>query len=451
MEYDNGVFTEKNLGKLLFKFSLPATISFLVAQLYNLIDTFFVGNSVGVNGLGALTIAYPIQSMYIAIGMLVSVGGATLLSRSYGEQDEKMTIKSITNSLTLIIILNIILTVLIFLFMEPLLKFIGASVVVMPYAKTYVSVIAAGSIFLCLSLAIPQFITALGDAKASLRCTLIGAITNTILDYIFVVIFNYGVLGAAIATIIAQMFSTIYAIRCFIKISGHIKLDFKSLSIDKFVYYTITTIGFSAFMIDFSESVTSLVLNKVLSNSGGDVALVVAGIVMKINLFMYIPIIGVSAGMQPIAAYNYGADNYKNLKEVTYKALKSLIITSFIFWVIMLSFSRQVVSLFIKDPLVIIETAKAFKICMAFYPTIGVYFIAIYYFQAIGNARTSFFLAIFKQIMIFIPMLFVLKDFLGFGITGVWLTFPISDIIASILSIIYIKYSLDKIGIPVLT
>jgi putative MATE family efflux protein len=410
-----------------------------------MVDTIFVGRVVGGNGIGALVVIFPIQRIIVALSLMIAIGSSTALARSNGEKDYEMSGKIIKNGFTLSFLIMIPMTLLTYIFRDQILLMLGTSKNILPYAHDYLSLVIFGSTFLCLTIFISNIMIALGNRKVSLISTSIGAILNIIIDYILVVKMSMGVKGAAIATSVSQIVGFIYAYYYFRKIKKDFNIS-SGFQLNKGIWSSIVLVGFSAFIVEAEDGILMAVLNNLLLNHVGDTGIIVLGVISKVYMFMFITILGISSAMQPIAAYNLGAENYKRLRNIVRKTAIYSFITSTILWVGGLVFTEQLISIFVKEKDIILESVKAFRIMIAAFPLISIYYMSIYYFQALGKARKSFLVAIFRQLIIMLPLAIIMVKVLNLGAMGVWISYPISDVIASVTSYILIKdegYKLD--------
>lgn len=434
----NVQFTTENISKLVLRFSIPVIISLLVAEMYNMVDSLFVGRVVGAKGIAALTIAFPVQRLFQAISLLVAIGASTAVARSSGENNYSKIKKIVPNAFIILISMILFLILGMFIFKDSIIMKLGCSEAIFPYANTYISIILIGVLFQGLTFLISYILTSFGDTKIILLSTSIGAMFNIVLDYIAVVILNYGVGGAAFATVVSQIIAFIYALIKFIHIKNKMNLKLTG-KLDKSISKAIVFVGFSTFVIEISDAVVAVILNKILVQMGGDAAIIAVGLISRISMFLFINIIGISSAMQPIAAYNYGAEMYNRVKEIVKFSVKLVTISSVILWGLTMIFTKQLISVFVNDMDIINYTTGAFRVVVALLPCIGIYYVTIYYYQARGMAKTSFLLSIFRQIVVFIPLLYIMVYGFGLGIMGAWIAYPISDVISLIISIIYIK------------
>lgn len=436
MGVNDNIFESNNIGKTLFKLAVPLVLSLLVAELYNLVDTIFVGRYVGPNAIGALTIAFPIQRLLISVGILIAVGTSTFISRSLGERNYNNVKKGILNSISLTIVAIIAISILIYIFRKPIIYKLGANDILYPLAEEYISIILLGALFQSLTVVFSYILTSLGNTKIGLYANMIGAMINLIIDFVLVANFNIGIRGAAIATSLSQLLGFVYAYYAFKKVQKNLNFKF-SFTLNLSLLWIIVSVGFSSFIVEFSDAINAGLLNNLLHASGGDEAVIIIGVVTKLSMFMYITIIGISIAMQPIIAYNYGAGNYIKMKKALKVAIIAVMGTSIIFWLGFLVFATPIIGFFLKEQALLPRAVKAFRLCISLLPSVGIYYITIYYHQALGESTKSFLLSIYRQIIVFIPIAILLIGKLG--VLGAWIAYPLSDIISAVTSIYFIK------------
>lgn len=442
------LFGEEKIGKLLLKFSIPIIISLLVSELYNMVDTVFVGRNVGGNGIGALVVVFPIQRIIIALSMMIAIGTSTELSRSNGEQNKEKSIEVMKNGFSLSLILMIGITVIVSLFSEIILRNLGARDQILIYAKEYLGIIIFGSTFLSLTMFISKVLITFGNSRVSIISTSIGATINVIIDFILVYKLNMGVKGAAIATTTSQIIGFIYAYYHYAKIKKQHNMPM-GIKLDRRVFIPIILVGLSAFIIEAEDGILMAVLNNLLSNTVGDDGIIVFGVISKVYMFLFVAMFGIASAMQPIAAYNIGAKDYKRLKSVMEKTRRYALITSVIMWGLGLIFAPQLMSIFVKDERIIQQSVIAFRIMISAFPTISIYYLSIFYFQAQGKAKKSIMVSILRQLIIMLPLSIILVKVLDLGAMGVWLSYPISDVLASLASYILVKEESRELRIKV--
>ncbi|MGD8778724.1 MAG: MATE family efflux transporter [Ignavibacteria bacterium] len=430
---------ENNINKLLLKLSMPAIIGMLVMSLYNVVDTIFVGQGVGTNGIGGVAIVFPLQMIAGAIGLMLGVGGASLLSRSLGENNIDKANKTLGNVLSSTIIINLVLTVIGYIFVDELLLLFGVTDKLLPYAKGYLLIILAGLTFQSLSMALNNLVRAEGHAQAAMLTMVIPAVVNIILDAVFIFGFNTGVKGAAFATIISQVIGTILLITFYLSERSELKIQFNKPELDLNIFKEIFLIGISVFIQHTAMSLLVVLINRKLGEYGGNIYIAVYGVVIKLVMLLFTPIIGIAQGLQPIVGFNYGSGNLTKMK----KSLKLATIYSTIFALlgtaVVLLFPAIIIRIFSDDPELISKSKYALKFLLLAFPTVGFQVMGTTLFQATGKAYQTFLLSISRQILFLIPLIMLLPNF--FQLTGVWISFPIADIMAAMLTfLMIIKY-----------
>lgn len=444
MEDKSNIFGTEKIGRLLFKFSVPIILSMLISELYSMVDTMFVGNHVGGDGIAALVLVFPIQRIIIALSMMIALGTSTAFSRSNGKKDKEKSREIVNNGFSLALTIMIVLTLLVYIFRKKILLFLGASNNTLPYALDYLSIIIFGSTFLSLTIFISNIILSLGNNKVSIVSNSIGAITNIIVDYLLVVKLGMGVKGAAIATTTSQIIGFMYAYYNYLKIKKQHDIP-TGFHLNKSIIIPILLVGISAFIVEAEDGIVIGALNNLLLSASGDKGIVILGVITKIYMFLFVTMFGIASAMQPIAAYNVGAKNYRRLKEIMKKTILYSIIASGIMWLLSILFAEQFISLFVNDSSIIKDSVIAFKIMVSVFPVISIYYVSIFYYQALGKARASVFVSVFRQVIIMIPVAFILMKFFNLGSLGAWLSYPISDLLSCILSSYLMKKEMNAL------
>lgn len=442
------LFGEEKIGKLLLRFSIPIIAAFLVSELYNMVDTIFIGRTVGGTGIGALVVVFPIQRIIIALSVMIAIGTSTALSRANGQKNLEEGSKAIKNGFTFATVLMITITGIVFIFSEKILRALGATGEILKYGKEYLTIIIFGSTFLSLTIFIAKIMISFGNSRVSITSTSIGAIFNIILDIILVVNFKMGVKGAAIATAVSQLIGFLYAYYCYSRIRKANNIS-KGFELDIKAIFPILLIGISAFIIEAEDGILMAVLNNLLGRTVGESGIIVFGVISKVYMFLFIAMFGIASAMQPIAAYNIGAKNYKRIKTVMEETRKYSFITSVIMWAIGIIFAPQLMSIFVRDKEVIYESARAFRIMISAFPMISIYYISIFYFQAQGEAKKSIMISLLRQLIIMMPLSIVLVKSFDLGAMGVWLAYPISDVLSCIVAYILIKKEGTRLNIKI--
>lgn len=435
--------TEK-IPKLLLKFSLPAIVGLLVSALYNIVDSIFVGRGVGDLGLAAVTVCFPIITTFLAFTMLIGMGATALISIRLGEKNESEAENIIGNALTLFLVIGISLTVVGLIFLEPILILFGASADILPFATDYMRIILLGNVLFTIGTGMNNFIRAEGNPKMAMKTMLIGTVTNIILDYIFIFIFNWGIKGGALATIIAYGVTSTWVLHYFFSGKSMLKVRRENLKLKKLLVKGVVLVGVPTFALQVTGSIQQLILNRQLASFGGDLALASVGIIMSVTTFLVMPAMGISQGAQPILGYNYGAKNLARVKEtlkLTIFAATAIITVGFIISKI---FPAQIAGLFNTNPVLIEQTVYTMDIFFKFIPLVGMQMISASYFQAVGKPNQATLLGLSRQVFIFIPVLFILPHF--WGLAGVWWSSPASDIGAFVLTGIWLWVEIRQLN-----
>lgn len=435
-----------SVGKLLLKFSIPAIIGMIVNALYNIVDRIFIGQipgGVGELALSGVTVTFPISTVIMAFGMLVGIGSAALISIRLGQQKKDEAEKILGNALILVIIILVALAIITFPFLDKLLVAFGASEKILPYAKEYIQIIIAGGVIQNIGFGLNAAIRSEGNPKIAMLTMLLGAITNTVLDPIFIFVFDMGVAGAAIATVIAQLASTIWVLYHFTKGKSTLKLRKENFKLDKEIIKSIFAIGMSPFFMQLAASLVGVISNKALLTHGGDFAIGAMGVISSVAMMCLMPVFGINQGSQPIIGYNYGAKNYKRVKKAWMLAvIVAVAITTTGFLVVELA-APSIIRIFNSNADLVSIGTHGIRIYLSMLPVIGFQVISTNYFQAVGKAKISMFLSLVRQVIVLIPLLLILPPI--FGLNGVWISGPTSDAVASIITVFFVMRELKEL------
>lgn len=434
----------KNILLLLIEFSLPAMIGMLVNAIYNIVDRMFIGNSpdLGSVGLAGISICYPVTLILMAISLMVGMGGATRFSIFLGRGDREKAGKYIGNALTITVIFGLVFMIFGNIFLEPLLKVLGASQTVLPYAKQYLSIILFGAVFQCVAMAGNNFSRAQGNPKNAMISQMLGAGFNILFDYILIMIFHMGMTGAALATIGGQCLSAIWQLTFLFGKRTIIPINRELLKL-KMVYVTdIIKTGIPAFLMQISNSVLNIILNSTLVKYGGDVALSAIGIVTSVQTLLLMPITGLMQGQQPLISYNYGARKMQRVKEtIRYAAIGATIISVVGFLAVQL-LTKNIVYMFNDEKEVVSLCCKALHIWFMLLPVIGCQIMCANYFQAVGKIKISSILNLLRQVIILIPSILILSQL--FGLFGIFYAVPLADGMAFVITMILFLKAIKK-------
>ncbi len=437
----------KPVGRLLFQLALPAIAAQIINVLYNVVDRMYIGHiqDIGAMALTGVGVTMPVIMAVSAFAYLISMGGSPRASIMMGKQDYDKAEEILGNCAMTLIIISITLTIILLLFSRPLLMIFGASEKTIIYALRYLRIYSIGTIFVQLALGLNTFITAQGKAKTSMFTVLIGAITNIILDPIFIFVFHMDVRGAALATIISQAISCIWILSFMTSKRTILKLKFKNLRISPSVILPCLALGFSPFIMQFTESVLFVSFNTSLLKYGGDLAVGAMTILSSIMQFSFLPIMGLTQGAQPIISYNYGANNLDRVKNTFKILLISCVSFSTLMWVISEFFPYLFVRIFTSDEELINYSIWALRIYMASSLIFGAQTACQQTFVALGNAKISAFLAILRKVILLIPLIFILPIFLEDKVFAVLLAEPIADFLAVCTTVTMFTISFKKL------
>lgn len=420
------------IGKLLFKLALPTVVAQLINMLYNIVDRIYIGH-MPVDGSLALTgvgVCMPIIMIISAFAALISSGGAPRASIHMGKGDNEAAEKILGGCFTLQLAISAILTAVLLIWNEDLLLMFGASGNTIGYATDYMNIYAIGTVFVQLTLGMGAFITAQGFAKVGMMTVLIGAVSNIILDPIFIFGFHMGVKGAALATIVSQAISCVWVISFLRGKKTYLSLQKKNMRIDGKLVFPCVALGLSAFIMQSSESVISVCFNSSLLKYGGDIAVGAMTILTSVMQFAMLPMQGIAQGAQPISSYNYGAKNADRVKKTFKLLLTSCIVYSFVIWGAIMLFPEVFAGIFTPNRSLIDFTAKALRIYCGVMCIFGIQIACQMTFVSTGNAPCSIIVAIVRKFVLLLPFIYLMPNLVQDKTIGVYLAEPVADIIA---------------------
>ncbi|MFZ5944491.1 MAG: MATE family efflux transporter [Bacillota bacterium] len=439
---------EKSIISLLIKFSIPAIIGTLVNALYNVVDRIFIGNGVGSLGIAGLTIGFPIMMISMASAMLIGIGTTSLISLKLGEGQKDEAERIMGNGIMGLILISLTLSIVSIAFLTPLLKLFGATETILPYSRDYMQIILLGNVLMAIGFGMNNFIRAEGNPKIAMYTMLIGAIINIILDPIFIFVFNWGIKGAAFATIIAQGFSAVWVLYYFLAGQSVLKIKKVNLRFKKQIMMKILAIGSAPFAMQIAASVLNLVLNNSLRVYGGETAIAGIGIVFSLMMLLVMPVIGISQGVQPIIGYNYGAKEFTRVKEALKIAIYAATSIAVIAFIITRLYPEHLVALFAPDDADVINFGgKAIRLFLLMLPVVGFQMVGANYFQAIGKPKSAMLLTLSRQVLLLIPLLLILPRF--YGLDGILYAGPLADFGAALLTFFWLTKEFRILSRPV--
>ncbi len=432
----------KPVGKLLVQYAIPAVIAMTASSLYNIIDRIFIGQVVGPLAISGLAITFPFMNLSAAFGAAIGVGSSTSISIKLGQKDFKTAENILGNTVTLNILISLIYGMLSLIFLDPILRFFGASDATLPYARDFMQIILAGNVITYMYFGMNALLRSSGKPKHAMYATMFTVAMNILLDSIFILWFKWGIRGAASATMISQTCAMIWQLTLFNdkKELLHFKRGIYRLKLD--LVKLIVGIGISPFLINACASIVVIFMNNQFVKYGGDLAVGAYGIANSIGVVFVLFVMGINQGMQPIAGYNYGAMQLDRVMKVLYLSMIAGFFVMSIGWAIAMFLPYQTVSLFTTDPTLINFAVKGVRIDMLLYPLVGLQIVITNFFQCIGKVKVSIFLSLSRQLIFLLPLLFVLPPI--FGITGVWATLPASDFIAVFVALAILAYNIKK-------
>ena len=436
------------IGQLLKRFAIPSIIAMLVGSLYNMVDQLFIGNFVGALGNGATNIQFPLSILNVSIALLCGIGAASTFNLAMGRGDTEEAGYYIGNAVSIMIIGGLVLALITELFLEPILIACGATENILPYAIEYSRICALGFPFFILSGGGSHLVRADGSPNVTMAINLVGAIVNTILDFLFVAVFGWGMTGAAVATIIGQYIAGIMVLVYLTKFKT-IKLEKKHFKIKPKMVGAIFSLGTAPFINQIAMMIVQIVMNHVMgfygarSIYGSDIPITCAGIISKVNGICFSFVIGISQGLQPIISFNYGAQNYKRVKDAYHLALKLAAVITTISWLCFQLFPRQIVSIFGSGSELYFDFCTKyfriflFGICTAFLQPLSSNF-----FTAIGKPYKGIFMSLTRQVLFLTPLIICLP--LIFGFNGVLFAGPIADILSFTICLILVRREFNR-------
>lgn len=428
------VLDTDRIGPLLFKLTMPAFFGMLVQTLYNVVNTIFLGHAVGPLAIAGTTIVFPIQMIIMGIGMMVGMGGTSLISRFLGSGQNEKAERTLGNGLTMIVILSVVITAVLLLNVNGFLRLIGASDDVLPYARPYLVIIIAGTLFNLIGMALLNFIRAEGNARVPMIANFLGAGINFVLDWIFIIGMDMGVVGAALGTVIAQFIAFFYLAYFYSSRSSYLKFHTSNLRLDFSILKPMFTIGISSFVQTIAGSASAMFLMNMVISYGGDIYLSAFGIIQRVMMFATMPAMVIGQGVQPILGYNYGAKRYTlAIKAFKMAAVYSTILSTVAF-LVLIFIPEPVIRIFTSDAATIEAGAHASRLVFWSMPIMGFVMLGTNSFISIGKAVQAFITAIARPALFMIPSVLILPRF--FELNGVFLAFPTSDAFTLIMTIL---------------
>ena len=423
----------KPVGKLLAQYALPAIIAMTAASLYNIIDRVFIGQVVGPMAISGLAITFPFMILAAAFGAAIGVGAATTISVKLGQKDYESAENTLGNTITLNLIIGLAFGGICLLFLDPILRFFGASDATLPYARDFMQIILAGNVFSHMYFGMNAVLRAASKPRMAMFATIFTVAVNILLDAVFILWWHWGIKGAAFATVISQVLALCWQMKLFANKNELLHLKRGIYKLKANLVRNIISIGISPFLMNACACVIVIFINNQLVKFGGDIAVGAYGIANSIAMIFIMFVIGLNQGMQPIAGYNYGAQQYGRMMRVVKLSIITAVCIMLTGWSLAMFAPYHCARMFTTDPELIKGSIKAIHIIMMMFPLIGSQMVITNFFQCIGKVKISIFLSLSRQLLFLLPLLAILPNF--YGIDGVWASMPTSDFIAVVVAV----------------
>jgi len=435
----------ESIPKLIWKYFLPAFAGVIINSLYNIVDRIYIGQGVGSLALAGLSAIFPIMIIMMAFGMMVGMGAGVRISLNLGKKDFDRAEKVLGNAFVLMIIVSGLITAIGFAISDPLLSFFGINAETYGYAKEYLNIILAGAVFNVVGYALNNLIRSEGSAKIAMVSMLLSAGVNIVLDWLFIMKWDMGVKGAAYATVISQIVLCVWVIAHFKSTRSVIKLHFRNMALKKDIIWYIVTIGFAPFSMQLASSAVFGIYNFQLIKHGNDLAVGALGVIMSVTMLIVMTILAINMAIQPIIGFNFGAKIYKRVKHTLIIAITAATVFSIFGFIVSEIFPKQIILLFNNDDKELLTIGvQGLKLFLMALPLIGFQIIIGNYYQSIGKAGLASILSLLRQVIVLIPCLFILPEYLG--LKGVWLSAPIADTISALITVYFVIHEIKKLN-----
>ncbi len=420
------------IGKLLMQYAIPAIIAMTASSIYNMVDSIFFGQGVGPLAISGLAITFPFMNLGAAFGAMVGVGASTLISVKLGQRDYGTAQTVLGNVITLNLIIGIAFSIITLMFLNPILYFFGASADTIGYARDYMLIILAGNVFSHMYFGLNAVLRASGHPQKAMYATINTVVINTLLDPLFIYVFDWGIRGAAIATIIAQVISLVWQFKILTDKNELLHLRRGIYHLQSKIVKNIIAIGLSPFCMNVASCFIVIFINKGLKEYDGDLAIGAYGIVNRLVFICVMIVMGITQGMQPIAGYNFGAQQFDRVTRVLKLSIYGATAMTTLTFLVGELLPDVAVRLFTTDEGLMSRAAEGFRIVVLIFPIVGFQMVTSNFFQSIGMANKAIFLSLTRQLLFLLPCLIILPTFMGAA--GIWWSMPISDLIASLVA-----------------
>ena len=434
----------ERIGKLLMQYAIPAIIAMTASSLYNMVDSIFIGHGVGPLAISGLAITFPLMNLAAAFGSLVGVGASTLVSVRLGQKDYDTAQHILGNVITLNLIIGIGFTILTLLFLDPILYFFGASADTISYARDYMYIILLGNVVTHMYLGLNALLRASGHPQKAMIATITTVIINTLLDPIFIYIFKWGIEGAAIATILAQIISLTWQFKTFTNKNELLHLRHGIYKLRGSIVKNTIAIGMSPFLMNVCACAIVIIINNSLQNYGGDMAIGAYGIINRLLTLYVMIVLGLTMGMQPIVGYNFGAQKIDRVKQTLRLGIISGVVITSSGFIICEFFPHAVSALFTDSDELIDLAVDGIRLAVLMFPFVGAQIVIGNFFQSIGKAKISIFLSLTRQLLYLLPCLLLFPNW--WGLEGIWISMPVSDALAFITAVVSLMIYIKKVS-----
>lgn len=432
----------EDIQKLLVRYALPAIVAMTAASLYNMMDSIFIGNGVGTLAIAGLAVTFPFINLAAAFGSLVGAGAATLVSVKMGQKDLKSAEAVLGNVLMLNVVIGLVFMFVCLAFLDQILYFFGASEETLPYARDYMEVILYGNLITHIYMGLNEVMRASGYPQRAMGTTLFAVAINGVLNALFIFVLDMGIRGAALGTICSQFLALVALLIHFSSKKSFIRFRRDMFAIRWHIIFGILTIGMSPFLMNLCSCLVVMLVNVGLKGHGGDMYIGAYGIVNRVGFLFVMIVMGLTRGMQPIVGYNYGARQIdRMIKTLRYTIWYGVIITAVGFLICQI-IPQTIIRLFTMDEELVRLAEHGMRLIMLVFPLVGFQMVAGNFFQSIGMAGKAIFLSLTRQLIFLIPCLFFLPDY--FGADGVWISFPIADVVSTLTSACMLSWQLKK-------
>ena len=432
----------ERIPKLLKQYAVPAIIAMTASSLYNMVDAIFIGHGVGPYAISGLALTFPFMNLAAAFGTLVGVGASTMASMLLGQKNYDIARKVLGNVVVLNFIIGLLFTIVALVFLDPILYFFGASENTISYAREYMQIILAGNVITHVYFGLNSLLRSAGHPKKAMAATIMTVLLNAILDPLFIFTFDMGIRGAAVATILAQVVALVLVVVWFCDKRELIHFERGIFRLERRIVKDSIVIGLAPFLMNFVACFVVIIINMRLKTYGGDLAIGAYGIVNRISFVFIMIVSGLTQGMQPIAGYNYGARQMSRVYEVLKKTLLYATVVLTAGFLIGELCPGLVVAIFTDDPELMEKSIKGMRLVVGMFPLVSLSMVIGNFFQSIGQPKQAIFLSLSRQVVFLIPSLWILPMF--FDIAGVWVSFMVSDFLASVVAVILLLNFIKK-------